>query len=111
MKSNKLNCQLQEERKKIIPAIFKLKKLNINIPLAGSEANAWTDVNRPDLTIKVPSSVREKAIIDSKMVHDFKLSLFSVTLLECNKAVSSNQGSKETFSTGSQNHQPPQPSS
>ena len=49
--------------------------------------------------------------MDSKMVHDFKLSLFSVTLLECNKAVSSNQGSKETFSTGSQNHQPPQPSS
>ena len=38
--------------------------------------------------------------MDSKMVHDFKLSL-SVTLLECNKAVSSNQGSKETFSTGS----------
>ena len=69
------------------------------------------ELNKPDLTMKVPNSVREKAIMDNKIVHDFKLFLFSVTLLECNKAVNNNQGSKDTFSTGSQNHQPPHPSS
>jgi len=30
---------------------------------------------------------------------------------ECNKAVAANHGIKEAFSTGSQNHQPPQPNS
>ena len=37
--------------------------------------------------------------------------LFSKTKTECNNAVKHNQGIKETFSTGSQNQNPPQPNS
>ena len=33
------------------------------------------------------------------------------TLAECNSAVAASHGMSEAFSTGSQNHQPPQPSS
>ena len=58
------------------------KKERINTPLAGSEAKACTEVNNPDLTINVPRSVKEKARIQSNMVHDFRLFLFSVTLVE-----------------------------
>jgi hypothetical protein len=36
---------------------------------------------------------------------------FSVTASEWINAVPTSQGMKEAFSTGSQNHQPPQPSS
>ena len=36
---------------------------------------------------------------------------FSVTACECSRAVPASQGMKLAFSTGSQNHQPPQPSS
>ena len=32
------------------------------------------------------------------------------TMAECSSAVPTSQGMKEAFSTGSQNHQPPQPS-
>ena len=67
--------------------------------------------NNPDLTIKVPSKVNEKAIIDKRIVQLFNLSLFSVTFTECKRAVVSSHGNKEIFSTGSQNHQPPQPNS
>ena len=35
----------------------------------------------------------------------------STIIKECNKAVPSNQGMNEAFSTGSQNHHPPQPNS
>ena len=38
-------------------------------------------------------------------------SRFSTTIAECSSAVAASQGMKEAFSTGSQNHQPPQPSS
>ena len=37
--------------------------------------------------------------------------LFSDMIIECIKAVEINQGIRATFSTGSQNHQPPQPNS
>ena len=36
---------------------------------------------------------------------------FSVTMDECSRAAAISQGMKLAFSTGSQNHQPPQPSS
>ena len=45
------------------------------------------------------------------MVQIFSASRFSTTTAECSRAVPISQGMKETFSTGSQNHQPPQPSS
>ena len=35
----------------------------------------------------------------------------SVTMAEWSNAAAASQGRKEAFSTGSQNHQPPQPSS
>ncbi len=40
-----------------------------------------------------------------------KLPRFSVTAGECSSAVPTSHGINEAFSTGSQNHQPPQPSS
>ncbi len=40
-----------------------------------------------------------------------KPSRFSVTTTECNSAAPISHGISEAFSTGSQNHQPPQPSS
>ena len=40
-----------------------------------------------------------------------RLSRFSTTMAECNKAVAISQGMKLAFSTGSQNQNPPQPNS
>ena len=47
----------------------------------------------------------------SRMVQLFSASRFSTTIAEWRRAVAASQGMKEAFSTGSQNHQPPQPSS
>ena len=52
-----------------------------------------------------------KMIVLIKAGPIFNLSLFSVTFTECKRAVVNSQGNKEIFSTGSQNHQPPQPNS
>ena len=60
---------------------------------------------------RVPISESEKVRIARRMVQTFKASRFSTTIAECSRAVPKSQGMKETFSTGSQNHQPPQPSS
>ena len=49
-------------------------------------------------------------MIASRMVHDFSVSRFSTTIEEWINAVPTSQGMKLAFSTGSQNHQPPQPS-
>ncbi len=49
--------------------------------------------------------------IASNTVQFLKLPRFSVAASECISAVPTSQGMKEAFSTGSQNHQPPQPSS
>ncbi len=65
----------------------------------------------PDLTKNVPNKLNENAAIASKTVHDLNTLRFSVTAKLCIKAVPTNQGINEAFSTGSQNHQPPQPSS
>jgi hypothetical protein len=80
-------------------------------PRAGSVAKAWTEVSTPDRTRKVPSSESEKARMASRMVQLFRASRFSTTIAEWRRAVAASQGMKEAFSTGSQNHQPPQPSS
>ena len=83
----------------------------MNTPRVGSVAKAWTEVSTPERTRKVPSSESEKARIASRMVQLFSVSRFSTTMAECRSAVAASQGMKEAFSTGSQNHQPPQPSS
>ena len=89
------------------------KKINIsiNIPREGSFANVCIEFKIPDLTKKVPDMLNEKVAIDKIIDHDFNDSLFSKTIIECSKAVKQNHGIKETFSTGSQNQNPPQPSS
>ena len=54
-----------------IPKIIKIKT-----PLEGSEAKACTEVNNPDLTIKVPNKENEKARIDNKIVQFINISFF-----------------------------------
>ena len=80
-------------------------------PRAGSLAKAWTEVMIPERTMKAPISENEKARMASRIVQLFSVSRFSTTIAECSSAVATSHGMKLTFSTGSQNHQPPQPSS
>ncbi len=80
-------------------------------PRSGSVAKACTDVRMPDRTRKVPRRLIEKVRIASRMVQLFRASRFSTTIEEWSSAVPNSQGMKLAFSTGSQNHQPPQPSS
>ncbi len=56
-------------------------------------------------------SESEKATIASSTVQLRNAPRFSVTASECTRAVPASHGMNEAFSTGSQNHQPPQPSS
>ena len=81
------------------------------MPLVGSEANECTEINIPERTKNVPSKLSEKEIIANKILIELNNLLFSVTTRECTNAVAVNQGIRDAFSTGSQNHQPPQPSS
>ena len=80
-------------------------------PRFGSVANAWTEVNTPERTRNVPRRLRLNAEIASSTVQLRKPPRFSVTASECRRAVPTSHGMKEAFSTGSQNHQPPHPSS
>ena len=82
-----------------------------NMPRVGSDAKAWTEVITPERTIKVPTSEKPKAKIASRMVQAFSDSRFSTTMAECSRAVAISQGMKLAFSTGSQNQNPPHPSS
>ena len=52
----------------------------------------------------------ENAMIARRIVQVFSASRFSTTTAECSNAVPTSHGIKDAFSTGSQNHQPPQPS-
>ena len=80
-------------------------------PRAGSVAKACTEVSTPERTRKVPSRLSAKVRIASRMVQDFSASRFSTTIAQCSSAVPASHGMNDAFSTGSQNHQPPQPSS
>src|SRR6202453_4684862 len=81
----------------------------MNVPRSGSVAKACTEVRTPERTRKVPTRDREKVMIASRMVQAFRVSRFSTTIEEWISAVPTSQGMKLAFSTGSQNHQPPQP--
>src|SRR6201987_5789743 len=83
----------------------------MNTPRVGSVAKACTEVSTPERTRKVPSSDSEKVRIESRIVQTFNALRFSITSAECNTAVPASHGISEASSTGSQNHQPPQPSS
>ena len=93
------------------PPITMPRKARMKTPRAGSVANACTELNTPERTMNVPSRDRENVSIASNAVHILKPPRFSVTASEWMRAVPTSQGMKEAFSTGSQNHQPPQPSS
>ena len=88
-----------------------VRNRRMKTPRLGSDAKACTDVNTPERTRKVPSRLSEKAVIARMMVQLRNRPLFSVTASEWISAVPTSQGMKEAFSTGSQNHHPPQPSS
>ena len=93
------------------PPIAMTNSARINMPRAGSEANECTETSTPERTRNVPSRQSENAAIASSTVQALKLPRFSVTARECISAVPASHGISEAFSTGSQNHQPPQPSS
>ena len=93
------------------PPMTTTRKLRMNTPRAGSVAKACTEVMTPERTMKVPTRLRLKAAMASSSVQLRKVPRSSVTIRECISAVPTSQGMKEAFSTGSQNHQPPQPSS
>src|SRR5699024_5431103 len=93
------------------PPATTAKKIKIKVPRAGSLANACTEVSTPERTKNVPSKLNEKVKMANSTVQARNRLRFSVTAKECSKAVPESQGIKEAFSTGSQNHQPPQPSS
>ncbi len=80
-------------------------------PRSGSTAKACTEVRTPERTRNVPSSESEKVRIASRIDQTLSASRFSITMVEWISAVPRIQGISEAFSTGSQNHQPPQPSS
>ena len=87
------------------------KKIRINNPLSGSFAKVWTEFNIPDLTKKVPHILKVNVAMDNIITHDVKISLFSRAKIQCKRVVRANHGIKETFSTGSQNQNPPHPNS
>ena len=87
------------------------KKIRINKPLSGSLANVCTEFRMPDLTRKVPHILNVNVEIDKITTQEVNTNLFSKTKIQCKSVVSANHGIKETFSTGSQNQKPPQPSS
>ena len=76
-----------------------------------AEAHACTEVKIPERTINEPINAKPKAKIANSIVQLLRLSRFSTTIEECSKAAAKSQGMKEAFSTGSQNQNPPQPSS
>ena len=103
-------CDFKKYKVKEEP-IINVKNNRIYKPLSGSFAKAWTETKIPDLTRNVPSKLNENVNIDRRILQLMKIPLFSETIKECNNAVMASQGIKDAFSTGSQNHQPPQPNS
>ena len=113
--NNKFNLLLESDDLKIKrmkeKPVMTRKSINIKIPLDESVAKEWTLVSIPDRTRNVPKTLNEKHKIERKIIHLFKSCSCWVIISECTKARPAIHGIKETFSTGSQNHHPPQPSS
>ena len=93
------------------PPMAIVSSINMKIPRAGSLAKACTELSTPERTRNVPIRLKEKAMMASSTVQIFRASRFSTTRAECNRALPASQGMNEAFSTGSQDHHPPQPSS
>ena len=69
-----------------------------------------TDSSTPERVRKVPRMVREKVAMTNDRFQMRRIPRRSWTITECRKAVAVSQGRNEAFSTGSQAHTPPQPS-
>ena len=82
----------------------------MKLPRVGSTAKAWTLVRMPERTRKVPTIDIENAITPSITVHERSALRAASTEHEWSSAVAASHGIRLAFSTGSQNHQPPQPS-
>src|SRR6185295_9677513 len=104
-------CFARHAYKTSEPPITRNKNPSTKMPRFGSVAKAWTEVSTPERTRNVPSRLSENAAIANSTVQLLKPPRFSVTASEWIKAVPTSHGMKEAFSTGSQNHHPPQPSS
>ena len=87
-----------------------MKTPNI-IANSGSSPKAWTDCTMPVRVMAVANNVRTKAMMISEIFQTRSMLRRSCTMTECRNAVAGNHGSAPAFSTGSQPHQPPQPSS
>src|SRR5690348_17455052 len=83
----------------------------MKMPRDGANANACTLVSKPERTRNVPSSENANPKIDSSSVHARSPSRLSVIACAWISAAPISHGMNDAFSTGSQNHQPPQPSS
>ena len=81
-----------------------------NVPRVGSTAKVCTESRTPERTRKAPSMEKVKARRARNTVQAAIAPRFSVTTAECRRAVAASHGMKLAFSTGSQAHQPPQPS-
>ncbi len=66
------------------------------------EANACTELTRPDRVSSVPRMVSKNVEKISHTFHDFIMPRFSCIMTECRKAVPVSHGISEAFSTGSQ---------
>ena len=93
------------------PKMNSARMTRMNTPRCGSLAKACTEVSTPERTRKAPSIEKVKAARLRNTVQPASAPRFSVTMAECSRAAPISQGMKLAFSTGSQNHQPPQPSS
>src|SRR5580658_11259988 len=93
------------------PPIISTRNTRMKMPRAGSAANECTETSTPERTRKVPMRLSEKAATPSSSVQLLNKPRLSVTASECSSAVPTSHGMNEAFSTGSQNHQPPQPNS
>ena len=81
------------------------------MPRCGSLEKLCTEVRTPERTKKVPRRLKQKVTIASRAHHGAKRFRFFSAARECRRAVPESHGKSAAFSTGSQNHQPPQPSS
>ncbi|MNS98905.1 hypothetical protein D3C72_1332860 [compost metagenome] len=91
------------------PPTIRVMNARMYRPRPGSTAKAWTEVSTPERTRKVPRMLSENVQMASSTVQLRKAPRRSVTISEWISAVPASQGMNEAFSTGSQNHHPPQP--
>ena len=91
--------------------VIKPEKLKRYNPLSGSFANECTLSIMPDLTINAPKRLSAKIKIPRNIVQVLRIFDLEDANNECINAVAASHGIRATFSTGSQNQYPPQPSS